>query len=162
MSRTEYKGIDYGMGLTNKDKDNGIRYGVINMNKLAYPDEIEPIYACGCPHCGQEIDPDDLHGIWHSACPHCDKVSTEEEYYSEELIGYKYDQDGILIEGYTNGDLFILKSPIAIRAQFYSPCSPGACHLEYPCDSGELAYALPLDWFDDEHCPYSADDIVTL
>mgnify|MGYP000223845084 CR=1 FL=1 len=57
METTTNKGIDYGMGQSNIDVDNGIRYGVIHQNEVgqAWFDESEPIYFYHCPKCDLEI-----------------------------------------------------------------------------------------------------------
>ena len=48
----------------------------------------------------------------------------------------------------------ILKSDYYTHAQFCSPCVPGAGNLDSPCDSGEKAYCLGHDWFEDGIAPY--------
>ncbi len=55
-------GIDYGMGTTNIDKENGIRYGVIPQNEVlqVWCDSSEAYYGepeeCTCmnPECGED------------------------------------------------------------------------------------------------------------
>ncbi len=50
---------DYGMGLTNIDKETGIRYGVISQNEVlqAWCDYSEAYYGePHCPKCGDEAD----------------------------------------------------------------------------------------------------------
>ncbi len=61
---------------------------------------------------------------------------------------YKATQSG------DDSDIFILKSPYYTRAQFCSPCAPGACYLTNPCEDGERAYCFGHDWFDDGKAPY--------
>ncbi len=54
-----YRGIDYGRGLTNVDLSNGIRYGVIPSHEIcqAWSDSSESNYgAPSCPKCGNEVD----------------------------------------------------------------------------------------------------------
>lgn len=148
---TNYRGIDYGLGRTNVDQETGIRYGVIPIGCLCHEnDDLEAVYWCGCPKCGSEIDPDDLDCEY--TCSHCGETLDDYECWGEEPIGYRYNQDGLTIEGHSDGDLFITRSPVVIRAQFCSPCAPGACYLKNPVLDGEYTYALPYDWFD-EYCP---------
>ena len=50
-----YVGIDYGLGRSNVDLANGIRYGVISQNSVlqAWADSAEPDYGePSCPKCG--------------------------------------------------------------------------------------------------------------
>jgi hypothetical protein len=51
MSKTEYAGIDYGLGRANVDHETGIRYGVISQHTVgqAWYDSAEAEY--GEPHC---------------------------------------------------------------------------------------------------------------
>ena len=52
-------------------------------------------------------------------------------------------------------DIFIFKSPYYTRAQFCSPCAPGAGYLRSPCENGPKTYCFGPDWFDDYRpCPY--------
>ena len=149
------KGIDYGMGTTNIDLKTGIRYGVISTNA---PDpwlweELEPVY--GSPVCWSsemELDED-----WNDgdACPHCG-AETNDRVYPDSPLGWVYSKNGYECHvGADDSDLWVTKSPYVTRAQFCSPCAPGACHLEHPCPDGERAYCLGPEWFDDESpCPY--------
>ena len=57
MEKTDYAGIDYGLGRTNID-DNGIRYGVIPIHEVtqAWCDESEGFYGKPmCPTCFNEV-----------------------------------------------------------------------------------------------------------
>ena len=68
--QTEYKGIDYGRGLTNIDTNNGIRYGVIAANDVgqAWFDESEANYYYVCPYCDHDIGFE-----LQEVCPKCKK-----------------------------------------------------------------------------------------
>lgn len=62
------RGIDYGLGQTNIDHDNGIRYGVIPANDLgeSWYESSEGdwrLRTCACPKCGNEAVPIDAEGV---------------------------------------------------------------------------------------------------
>lgn len=146
---TAYKGIDYGMGQTNIDKETGIRYGVINQKEVlqAWVDSSEASWPCkGC-----EYSPDDDCG---QACNMCEPTS------------YFIDDNEYQAECGEDGDIFISKSPYYTFAQFCSPCAPGACYLINPLDilagypagghnkagvpiDNNRAYCFGHDWFRD-------------
>ena len=156
-----YAGIDYGHGLSNMDRDTGIRYGVINQNAEHLGEwlheSIESIYLPGCPHCGHHLDkdfdaPDD--------CPRCGSEVGEDEQWADEPVGWELIADGYLGELDSQGDLFITKSPYYTHAQYCSPCAPGAGHLENPCPSGPKTYCLGHEWFEDG-TPYPVYSVET-
>jgi len=59
-------------------------------------------------------------------------------------------------QGGDDSDIFVLKSPYYTRAQFCSPCAPGAGYLRNACDDGPKRYCFGPEWFDDSisPCPY--------
>src|SRR5262245_47880068 len=60
------RGIDYGMGATNIDKDNGIRYGVIPQHEVlqAWCDSSEADYGPPtCGKCGNEAEDVNADGV---------------------------------------------------------------------------------------------------
>jgi len=135
IMNTENKGIDYGMGNTNIDKIHNIRYGVIHQNEVlqAWADDSEPYY--GEP--GEETQ------------------ETEDMYNDMvEPINWFIDDGEYIAECDDSGDIFITKSPYYTRAQFCSPCAPGACYLMNPCNNGEKTYCFGSDWFEDNKAPY--------
>lgn len=160
------RGIDYGLGTTNIDQANGIRYGVCSQHFVS-PDvvgEFDPIYESPCcPRCGVEVQ-DFTHAPMTGKlagdigkdyyCEGCEATYWSDECYGDEPFQWRYEQDGYLVELHQDGDLFVLKSPYWTRAQFCSPCAPGACHLENATPAGERCYALGHDFFDDGRAPY--------
>ncbi len=87
-----YPGIDYGLGLSNVDKDTGIRYGVIPMNSLnewAY-DSFESDYgAPHCPKCGNEAvagDSDIPTEVWDD----CELSEDDRESADRDTLGYEF------------------------------------------------------------------------
>src|SRR6476661_6167426 len=58
--KTDYKGIDYGLGQTNVDGETGIRYGVLPLHEVtqAWCDSSEGNYgtpdSVECPECGAQ------------------------------------------------------------------------------------------------------------
>jgi hypothetical protein len=165
------RGIDYGRGQTNIDLQNGIRFGVISQNAVlqAWADSSEGDYGeAHCPKCGNEAiaiddervpDLDDGAEDWEDngrdyACASCKYTFDSDEAFSDEPLGFVLDDDEYKATAGDDGDIFILRSPYYTRAQFCSPCAPGACYLENPCDDGERAYCFSHDWFDDGRAPY--------
>lgn len=149
-------GIDYGMGTTNVDKKTGIRYGVICANDVgqAWYDESETNYDPHCPDCGndtEEHDEGDEH-IEHW-CPHC-KKDCGDDVYGDEPSSITYEKDGYIASQDSYNDIFIIKSPYFTKAQFCSPCAPGAGHLGNPDENGVRTYCFGHDWFDDGKAPY--------
>lgn len=158
---TTNPGIDYGMGRTNVDRETGIRFGVVNANRLPYIwDDVESVYPpYTCPECEAELG-DDI----PDTCPACEAELDCDDVQGQmdcvEALFHKVDVDGVVAEIHSDGDMFILKSPVYIYAQFCSPCAPGAGHIENPCPSGVKTYALPMDWFgDDDDPPYTEADL---
>ncbi len=161
---TEYHGIDYGMGRTNRDAETGIRFGVIPMNDLGEwsHDSFEDDYGNPqCPKCGHdavggdsdrdestrdedkdveegELSRDDYEVLHHAcgdyACDDCRILFDGENAFGDEPVGSYLDADGYLAERHSDGDVFILRSPYYTHAQFCSPCAPGACYLPNPVD----------------------------
>ena len=133
-----YKGIDYGCGITNKDIESNIRYGVIHQNEVlqVWCDESEPYYG----------DMDECE------CEFCDPVS------------FRIDDNEYQAESDSYGDIFITKSPYFTYAQFCSPCAPGACYLMDELeerDENNKCYCFGHDWFDDDVAPYKVYDVKT-
>lgn len=166
------RGIDYGMGTTNIDRETGIRYGVINMNALSQWawESVDSDYGDpACPNCGGSVidsddASDDAQGDKDWYCETCCESQWSDAVYGDEPVGYTLDEDGYKGIVDSSGDLMLFASPYYTRAGFCSPCAPGACHLESPCDDGEKTYCLGHDWFEDKRAPYTvfrvSDDTV--
>jgi len=160
-------GIDYAgtNGTCNRDEKTGIRYGIISMHCLAdwAYDEFESHYWQGCGNCGTELTSDEWQESDDSdaVCPNCGEDCTDHQ-FADEPSGYTYEAHGLSMSIDSSGDVWVYMSPLVIRAAFCSPCAPGACHLESPCDDGAECYAVPRDWFDDERapCPYPTKESV--
>jgi hypothetical protein len=158
------RGIDYGRGLANVDRDTGIRFGVIPANTLgqSWYDASESDYGePTCPTCGKEdlID-SDADGAPEAAekdwfCLQCDESLWSDETGPELPIAHVLD-DGEYqaTQGGEDCDVFVLKSPYFTRAEYCSPCAPGACYLTSPCEDGDRAYCFGHDWFEDGIAPY--------
>ena len=131
-----YDGIDYGLGKTNIDTENGIRFGCINANSVDswLWEEVETVY----PECDEsELD---------------ENGEIPEDFYEMlEPIGYEYNRDGLHFEiSSDDNDIIILKSPYTSTGTFCSPCFPGGVSLG--TDGNVRCYALPPDWFSAD-CP---------
>lgn len=176
------KGIDYGGGTTNIDRKTGIRFGVISMNEVtqAWSDASEPDYGDpACPKCGNPVVEynDDTHDAYkyvnqrytlslrsqHAeyACEECEVYMNNDDVYGDEPNGYILDNGEYKATQGQDGDIFILSSPYFTRAQFCSPCAPGACYLTNPCDDGERAYCFGHDWFENDEAPYPVYSVKT-
>ena len=167
------KGIDYGMGQTNIDTANGIRYGVISSHEVcqAWADSSKADYGKPhCPKCGNEaivIDDESMPDLdevgesenWQDngcdfACLSCKITYDSDKVYGDEPLGFALDDREYKATQDSEGDIFILSSPYYTKAAFCSPCAPGACYLTSPCDDGAKAYCFGHDWFDDGIAPY--------
>ena len=176
-SPTNYAGIDYGLGMSNVDRETGIRYGVVSINSLnldcVYDGSFDEDYGePTCPTCGGMAIPADDPSIpenagddWpnvreHGACDDyacltCEHFLDSDSVFSEELLGMSYNRDGYqLSSAFDNTELFVTKSPYYARAQYCSPCAPGAGNLDHPCEDGPKTYCLGHDWFEDSKAPY--------
>ena len=94
------------------------------------------------------------HKEWHNegrdyACLGCARSFDSDDAFAEEAIGGTNLDDGEYQahQGHDDSDVFILKSPYYTRAQFCSPCAPGAAYLRNPCEDGPKAYCFAPDWF---------------
>lgn len=166
--KTEYRGIDYGLGKTNKDEETGIRYGVIPIGSISQncADDLEPHYQKSCPYCGNELDDDVDADNEDAECSDCGNSLHDEDLYPEQPDSYSYDKHGYtLTQGREDSDIFVTKSPYFTYAQFCSPCAPGACHLKNPLTEpheNNKCYCLGPEWFDKENpCPYPIYSVET-
>ena len=166
MRSTDYAGIDYGLGRTNVDHASGIRYGVISERAIgsAWYDSAEYHYAGPfCPKCGQDAvdatdDHEDFDQAPHScadyACVTCRYLFGSDQAFAEEADGASFEDAEYTLTSCLDSDVMILKSPYYTRAQFCSPCVPGAGNLETPCATGPKTYCLGHEWYDDGKAPY--------
>jgi len=157
--KTNYFGIDYGMGTTNIDLETGIRYGVISMHEVAWwAEESEAVYANACPFCGYENE----NYVAGEPCPVCKE--TAEDWLDSEPAAFTYEKDGYAAEqGANNTDVFVVKSPYFTHAQFCSPCAPGAGYVKNWTDPGVGAktYCFGHDWFEGGKAPYPVYSVET-
>ena len=174
-------GIDYGMGTTNRDPENGIRYGVISQHSVlqAWADSAEPDYgdAC-CPKCGNkaqstvlegsaslDYDLDDFERAEHECadfvCEPCRYVFGSESAYGDEPQGWSYTGAGYELVDCLDSDVMVLKAPYYTFAQFCSPCVPGAGNLDSADEDGVKTYCLGHDWFEDGKAPYPVYIVAT-
>jgi DNA-directed RNA polymerase subunit RPC12/RpoP len=156
-------GIDYGMGLTNRDKETGIHYGVISQNEVieAWMEESEQGLLYACPYCGEEVNdiPDDDGN--ELACEHCGKASDHEEWYADSGT-YFFEDSQYKAQAGNDGDIFITKSPYYTLCALCSPCAPGAGYLmDTRRPDGIKAYAFGHDWFENGKAPYPVYSVKT-
>lgn len=168
------KGIDYGMGNTNIDKETGIRYGVIHQHEVlqAWCDSSESDY--GPPTCGecggsavQSIDFEDEDPDWYNCradfhCEDCERSFFSEDAYGDEPLGhYLNDGEYKATQNHDDGDIFVLSSPYYTLCSYCSPCAPGAGYLMDFCEDGIKAYCFGHDWFEGGKAPYPVYSVAT-
>ena len=171
-------GIGYGMGRTNIDVTNRIRFGVISSHDVcqAWFDSAESQYGePTCPKCGNEaIDnvkfsrehPDEpdypslySHSCQEYVCPKCKVSLGSEDVFPEDPLGYTLDDGKYRAEDCLDSDIIITKSPYYTYGRFCSPCVPGAVSLpgdsdSYGPENSVKAYCFGHDWFESEIAPY--------
>src|SRR5258706_14926811 len=93
-----YQGIDYGLGLSNVDKDTGIRYGVISERSLG--EWINDVIADGadygqptCPKCSNDADVVELSDITDESPCSCDDHGANCVKHSDMGEWPRYSQD---------------------------------------------------------------------
>jgi hypothetical protein len=161
MVMSENIGIDYGLGMSNIDKDTGIRFGVISQHSLMSEAANEitasgAVYRPHCPYCGDSLFEYKIDIEDDMTCPACNKtIEYSDDCYGDEPSFIEYREqtpDGeIVIIDCLDSDLMITKSPYYTLAPYCSPCCPGAGNLDdSDGTSGVPTYCLPLDWFDKE------------
>jgi hypothetical protein len=152
-------GFDYGMGRTNVDRSNGIRFGVIPQDDVlqawafssesVYPDP-EPVECEACGGTGTEEETE-------HECEECGgtgEIDGDGDDIGEPLE-FRYSDEGyVCIQSAGDSDIFIMRSPYFTRAAYCSPCAPGACYLMSPNPDGDRAYCFGHDWFDTGRAPY--------
>lgn len=179
--KTNYAGIDYGLGQSNVDSKTGIRYGVISQNSVMPEamDEVDYDYGdATCPTCGQKAQDSSDHE-WADkdyCCPACQESFWSDRCFSDEALGWSYQRDGYKLCDCLNNDIFVLASPFFTYAQFCSPCVPGAGNLDSPLhvntDASEVhqlcadhgiakTFCLGHDWFEGGKAPYPVYSVET-
>ncbi len=159
------KGIDYGMGLHNIDKETGIRFGVIPAALVldVWSTESTAEISPTCADCGEDAV------AWEDAAPELTNGLSKDEFVcprcckSFDAADAFGDPDGFSVcdDAYSafqsadDTDIFVMRSPYYTRVVFCSPCAPGAGYLPEPCDDGEKTYCFDPDWF----IPLGDDDV---
>lgn len=173
MGQTDYPGIDYSGGHSNYDTENGIHFGVISPHEVlqVWADSSEPEYGDPhCPNCGDQCskfkDGLDAKEADKLVCLSCEALLDDDDIQYEEPIGYILDDGEYKASCGEDRDIFILKSPYYTKAQFCSPCAPGAGYLLSPCEDGPRTYCFDHEWFEDDVAPYPvykvSDDSIVL
>ncbi len=172
-------GIDYSLGRSNFDTTNGIHFGVISSHSVDPEspwNDAEGNYGKPhCPSCGNEIKASDDETLfaegtddtpdWFDGkdftCVACESCYWSDSVYSEEALGYTYEDGEYNLTDCLQSDIFVLKSPYYTFAQFCSPCVPGAGNLDNPREDGPKTYALGHQWFDGDKAPYRVFSVAT-
>lgn len=160
------RGIDYGMGLANIDRETGIRYGVISIHSLAdwIIGEAESIWGPMVGYCETHHEypaPPDCSEDDKAPCPTCGAVSRVSS--GDEPIGWNYTpgDPAYVTEQCLDTDVMLLKSPVYTLAAYCSPCVPGAGNLDSPAEDGVKTYAFGHEFFESGIAPYPLFDTVT-
>lgn len=158
-------GIDYGRGLSNIDRETGIRFGIVSANEMGegFWDDVEPEYDPSCPSCGNDLTEKqvdslerrakDHGGRFKATCPHCRKLISPDDITPDEPSRNVLRSGDI--EGFvdSHNDVWITKSPFYTYGTFCSPCAPGAVSIgtKYNDNDTDLprAYCLPYSWYDE-------------
>ena len=181
-----YIGIDYGsISGANRDSENGIHYGVISQGSAgqAWYDSAEPDYGKPtCPKCGGDvvdscrIETEEenesgefvetftqlySNGCEDYACEDCKLYLDSSDCFGDEPMGWGFEGDGYVLTDCLDSDIFVIKSPFYTRAQFCSPCVPGAGNLDSPMGDGVQTYCLGHDWFEEGKAPYPVFSVAT-
>lgn len=184
---TQNKGIDYGLGQANVNKQTGIRFGVIPQNALN-PDAAEDIWQNGTDRDYEDYIEQVKANLRSSLSDYFsdhkwgdDKTSKLDDAVESAFdaisdgIGDAYQANGdcarmaynscgLHVQTDSSGDILVMESPFFTYAQFCSPCAPGACYLTNPLaepDENNKAYCLGHDWFDDNKAPYPVYSVAT-
>jgi hypothetical protein len=180
MKKSDDPGIDYsGIGGTcNRDHETGIRYGIISQNSMDQELLID-IYNTG-EDLGFADDKtnllDELKNAIIGAIEEYGDIDEDEAFRAageivdsdlfvwhdrDESGPYLYEEPGLKVQTTSDNNLWVFKSPFYTRAQFCSPCVPGAGNLDTFCPDGPKTYCLPADWFEDGKAPYNIWSVET-
>lgn len=167
---TTYTGIDYGRGVSNRDPETGIRYGVIAQNSVN-PDAFDDVWQNA-----RDLTYEQAKADAEAACER-DGTEFDEDSFNDEYSmcdcgerDWLYESDGYKLTNCLVSDVFVLASPYYTYAQFCSPCVPGACNLDSPLERDEVnestaednrAYCLGHDYFDGGRAPYPVYSVAT-
>ena len=151
-------GIDYGWGSVNIDHKTGIHYGVISQHSIdpqALWDDVEYDYGKPtCPNCGDDIRESTADEDKDFYCEKCDTAQWSDSVYSNEPLGWSFEESEYSLGPCHDSDIFVFRSPYYTFAQFCSPCVPGAGDLDGYDKDGVKTYCLGHDFFEDNKAPY--------
>ena len=142
MSKTDYAGIDYSLGQSNRNQETGIHYGVIHANEVGQ-------YWYSDSELHYDLD----------NCP-CE----DNDYCDCAPVSFYIDDNEITAEQAADDtDIFVTKSKYFTYAQFCSPCAPGAGYLLNYTDPdvGVKTYCFGHDWFENGKAPYPVYEVDT-
>lgn len=166
MKTTDYAGIDYGIGKTNRNAS-VFHYGVISQNSVlqAWADSSEPFYGepdgINCEACGCNSRSDGAKWGDDVECSHCHHEFTLELPDFAEPISFCFEDAEYSAECGEMGEIVITKSPYYMHAQFCSPCFPGAGNCDTECADGPKTLCFGHDWFDGGKAPYRVFSVET-
>ena len=94
-------------------------------------------------------------------CVECKHFFGSESAFGDDPNGYYLENGEYKAFSDSAGDVWVTSSPYFTRAQFCSPCAPGACYLMNECQDGERAFCFGHDWFEDGKAPYTVYSVET-
>lgn len=175
MSKTTYRGIDYGRGTSNLNPETKIRFGVISQHALN-PESAQELWQSGTD-LDYEAFIDEAKAKIRSALSDYfsdtkwgnDKKSKLDQAAEDafdaisDSLGEQYEgtgdcarmlweKEGYKIQTDSSGGVWVMSSPYFTYAQFCSPCAPGACYLTMPLDVPHDAEDKALAGFEDNKC----------
>jgi hypothetical protein len=116
--------------------------------------------GCDCDEF-EHAEPEHGRGCDDYYCQGCNYFFDSSEAFGDEPVSSDLNDDGYAARLDGDGDVFVFKAPYKTRAQFCSPCAPGACHLSNPTDDGDWAYCFGHDWFEGDVAPYPVYSVET-
>ena len=173
MKETDYAGIDYsGPGSTvNRDAETGIRYGMISQNSVCSDAVADVCYNGvdeGFLYAKEQMTADVKNAIIQAMDAYGTMDDDTAQQWASDIVEgdgfewadcqesgpFSYEHEGYKLQTTSDNNLWVFKSPYYTRAQFCSPCVPGAGNLDCFCNAGPKTYCLHHDWFEDEKAPY--------
>jgi hypothetical protein len=121
---------------------------------------LEGVYTPHCPDCYNELDEDEALNM------HCESCDADFEQRDHEMYNDEADYQEFVAEGYkghlsSHNELWIIKSPYYMHAQFCSPCAPGAGNCDNECEDGPKTYCLGHDYWESGVAPYKVYSVDT-
>ena len=132
----------------------------VECKRVAYPMELDHgDTESHCPECGGKVEWAEFeqyhtHQCEDLVCLHCRITFDSEVAYPDEPVAQTLEEGDCSAIQCLDTDWMVTMSPFITRAQFCSPCVPGAGNLESPCESGPVTLCFGHNFFEGEKAPY--------